>query len=275
MELNGGSLDTHFPTITDRSNTKTYTAPNGFTISTLKLPILKARPIETMTAKLGITPPEMIFGDNHVTISHASSKWSISFNAFDALDQVDKTGESMLKVAYSGEWHRSREGQTEKIKEVVKPFDWSYTTVYRGTLGPDSPKFEPTEDAQIPVHLLTRPDPIRFYDDVMLYEDELADNGITMLNVKIRVMPARLLLLSRFFMRLDNVLVRLRDTRIYVDFEKQEVIREYCAKEDGYERLRGILASQREDVPSTMRDPGKLSEVMRTVEKVLERVLLK
>jgi type 2A phosphatase activator TIP41 len=71
----------------------------------------------------------------------------------------------------------------------------------------------------------------------MLYEDELADNGITMLSCKIRVMPSRLLLLARFFMRLDNVLLRLRDTRVYVDFETEEVIREYVAKEEAYEKV--------------------------------------
>lgn len=74
----------------------------------------------------------------------------------------------------------------------------------------------------------------------MLYEDELADNGIAMLSCKIRVMPARMLLLSRFFMRLDNVIFRIRDTRIYVEFGTGEVIREYVAKEDGFESVRKV-----------------------------------
>ena len=81
---------------------------NGFRISTQKLPILKADPIEEMTRKLGIAPPEMIFGDNYVAIEHEKANWGINFNAFDALDLVDKTGQSMLQVAYSGEWQKSR-----------------------------------------------------------------------------------------------------------------------------------------------------------------------
>lgn len=85
-----------------------------------------------------------------------------------------------------------------------------------------------------------RPDPILFFDEVVLYEDELADNGIAMLSCKIRVMPERLLLLTRFFMRLDHVLIRLRDTRVYVDFEKREVIREYQSKECEYEKVRQV-----------------------------------
>ena len=120
---------------------------------------------------------------------------------------------------------------------MVKPFDWSYTTDYKGTLRTDSPPFEPSEKP-IPLDLLKRPDPILFFDEVMLYEDELADNGIAMLSCKVRVMPARMLLLSRFFMRLDNVILRIRDTRIYIDFGTGEVIREYVAREDEFENVR-------------------------------------
>ena len=80
----------------------------GFRITTQKQPILKAGPIEEMTEKLGIAPPEMIFGDNFVAIDHPASGWGIQFNAYDALDRVDKTGKEMLKVAHSKEWSRSR-----------------------------------------------------------------------------------------------------------------------------------------------------------------------
>ncbi|RJE16365.1 hypothetical protein PHISCL_11298, partial [Aspergillus sclerotialis] len=58
-----------------------------------------------------------------------------------------------------------------------------------------------------------------------------------MLSCKIRVMPERLLLLVRFFMRLDHVLFRVRDTRVYIDFDTREVIREYQAKELDYETV--------------------------------------
>ncbi|GAD98296.1 ubiquinol-cytochrome C chaperone, putative [Paecilomyces variotii No. 5] len=215
----------------------------GFKITTQKLPILKAGPIEEMTEKLGIAPPEMIFGDNFVAIDHEPSGWGINFNAFDALDRVDKTGQKMLKVAYSHEWQKSRETTHEGIKEVVKPFDWSYSTDYQGTLRPSAPRFEKSEDP-IPIELLKRPDPILFFDDVVLYEDELADNGIAMFSCKIRVMPARLLLLARFFMRLDNVIVRIRDTRVYVDFDAKTVTREHQFRECEYEKIRKSLDAQ-------------------------------
>ena len=74
----------------------------------------------------------------------------------------------------------------------------------------------------------------------MLYEDELADNGISILSVKIRVMPERLLILQRFFMRLDGVLFRLRDTRLFIEFETGEIVKQYQAREDTYANVRNV-----------------------------------
>ncbi|KAG8531521.1 uncharacterized protein KY384_003150 [Bacidia gigantensis] len=242
MVSNGRQYTTEaHPSAADGGQTVTQ---NDFKITTRKLPILKAEPIEKMTENLGIALPEMIFGDNLVSIEHAESSFGISFNTYDALDLVDKTGGSMLQVAHSKEWQSTREKKHEGITEVVKPFDWSYSTTYKGTLRRDSPDFQPSQ-TPIPLHLLMRQDPILFFDDVMLYEDEMADNGITMLSCKIRVMPQRLLLLCRFFMRLDNVLIRIRDTRVYIDFRKGEIIREYQAKEERYEVVRQPQPYQR------------------------------
>lgn len=122
---------------------------------------------------------------------------------------------------------------------MVKPFDWSYSTDYKGTEQSECLRLEPS-NTPIPIELLKRPDPIVFFDEVMLYEDEMADNGITALSCKVRVMPARLLLLCRFFMRLDGVMVRIRDTRVFIEFGIGEVIREYTAREDKYEAVRQV-----------------------------------
>lgn len=106
MAVNGQrDLNSRYPSSSDVGNSITQ---NGFKITTKKRPILKAEPIEQMTVKLGITPPEMIFGDNSVAIEHPASGWGISFNAFDALDRVDKSGGSMLQVAHSKEWQSTR-----------------------------------------------------------------------------------------------------------------------------------------------------------------------
>jgi type 2A phosphatase activator TIP41 len=72
----------------------------------------------------------------------------------------------------------------------------------------------------------------------VLYESELDDNGISVYACKLRVMPDRMLLLCRLYMRLDNVLVRIRDTRIYVDFDTGKVIRDYTEKEDRFDKVK-------------------------------------
>lgn len=41
-------------------------------------------------------------------------------------------------------------------------------------------------------------------------------------------------------MRLDNVLFRLRDTRIFIDLDTGEVVREYLAKEERYDTVRQV-----------------------------------
>jgi type 2A phosphatase activator TIP41 len=106
----------------------------GWEVVTHKHAILTSGEIDTMTKKLGIAPPEMIFGNNSVEIKHQATGWGIRFTALDALDLVDKTGESMLKVAYSEAWQKMRQQVHEDIKEIVKPFDWTYTTPYKGTV---------------------------------------------------------------------------------------------------------------------------------------------
>ena len=185
---------------------------------------------------------------------------------------------------------KSREKKHEGITEVVKPFDWSYSTDYKGTLWSESPAFVPTK-TPIPFELLKRPDPILFFDEVMLYEDEMADNGITMLSCKIRVMPQRLLLLVRFFMRLDGVLLRIRDTRVYVDFGTGEVIREYVAKEEKYETVREVrlaldfvwtnnnayqkISARGQDVPAQLRDPNNLTDLLPIVDTTLEHLVVR
>lgn len=95
-----------------------------------------------------------------------------------------------------------------------------------------------------------------------------------MLSIKIRVMPERLLLLSRFFLRLDNVVLRIRDTRVFVEFGTGEVIREYVAREERYEVMREKLAGGKEEVTTVMREPMRLCELMPVVERRLESLRL-
>ncbi|KAI7221275.1 TIP41-domain-containing protein [Hortaea werneckii] len=247
------------------------TTPNGaWHVTTRKLPILKSEPIDKLSDEIGIPIPEMIFGDNFVSITHLPTGWAIHFNARDGLDRVSKTEEGMLQVAVADVWKKTREGQQEEVKQVVKPFDWSYSTDYKGTTEKGKSGNEWVESSQekdpIRTDLLSKPDPILFFDAVDLYEDELGDNGIGLLSVKVRVMPERLLLLSRFFLRLDGVVLRMRDTRVYIENASNKVIRQYTAKAEKYEVVQNQLKAQRQNATEAMRDPNRVAPFLRLLE---------
>lgn len=254
--------------------TFSHTSPNGaWQLTTRKQPILKAEPIEALHEDIGIPIPEMIFGDNYVSLTHLPSGWNLNFNARDAMDRVSKTEEGMLQVAVAEEWKKERSHQ-EEVKQVVKPFDWSYSTDYRGTTsikggGPvEDSEWKASDQKQDPIRvdLLSRQDPIQFFDAVDLYEDELADNGIALFNIKVRMMPERLLVLSRYFLRLDGVIIRIRDTRVYVEHSTNKVIRQYTSKEEKYDVVAEKLKGMRENVPEAFRDVNKLAQILPTIE---------
>ncbi|KAL0473480.1 TipA protein [Neurospora intermedia] len=280
------SLNEPYPSPLALEAATTMHVQGAFVIATRKLPILKSGPIDAMSERLGIPIPEMIFGDNLVSITHRPTGWSIEFNAEDALERVDKTGEKMLQVAYAGKWSSSREKTSAGISEVVKPFDWSYTTDYCGTERPGptggtegkETKLHGNENTpDIPIELLKRRDPILFADEVVLYESELDDNGCSIVSVKLRVMEHRMLLLCRMFMRLDNVLVRVRDTRVYVDFDKEEVIREYTEREDKFENVKTKLFMQGlklDQVTIALRDANQVAPLLPLIKQGVESVIL-
>lgn len=256
----------------------------NWTITSRKKPILNAQELEIWESELeGLTLPEMIFGNNYVRIENGDDiKWSIEFNAFDALSMVNTRVDesSSVKVAYSDKWIRSKQNSKssdihEESLQVSQHYDWTYTTKYKGTIkqlgsGPMQQKVD--DSIKLPLDKLAKMDKILFYDDMILYEDELADNGISMLNVKIRVMDERLLLLSRFFLRVDEVLLRVYDTRVHVEFDTNEIIREFKCHEGLHEEIMSKQRSlkQHQDPKAALRDANwvvqNLPLISRTVE---------
>mmetsp|Transcript_29405 Transcript_29405/g.64793 ORF Transcript_29405/g.64793 Transcript_29405/m.64793 type:complete len:532 (-) Transcript_29405:69-1664(-) len=85
--------------------------------------------------------------------------------------------------------------------------------------------------------LSDRTQPILFYDDVNLYEDDLHDNGVSHLNAKVRVMPKCLFVLCRLFVRVDYVTIRVRDVRVYHRFGSKEIFRDFTWRECRWDNL--------------------------------------
>ena len=54
-------------------------------------------------------------------------------------------------------------------------------------------------------------------------------------------MPFGWFLLARFFLRLDNVLFRLRETRLYHEFDQNYILKEQRYAESDYQSLKKVV----------------------------------
>ena len=118
-----------------------------------------------------------------------------------------------------------------------KPWDWTFSTEYCGTVasgaGENVPlsvmglrqrtnatlKCRRTSRSGIDYNLLrNRSDPILFYDEGVLYTDDLEDCGEVRVDAKLRVMPSCWFLLLRMFLRVDHVTIRLVESRYFHKF---------------------------------------------------------
>ena len=187
--------------------------------------------------------PEMTFDRNSLTLTHSSSGCRIAFNPLEALKGVDSTRD-IIKVHYAAEWQAKR-SSFEPIKNTPKPFDWTFTTAYEGTLTNSGTHYwscDDTNDQPDRAKLLAR-DKILFHDDIMLFEDELADNGSSKLSVKCRVMPTFTLILLRFYLRVDNVMIHVQETRYYCENNWDHVLRDVTVRKASYSTLSSIPPS--------------------------------
>ncbi|KAG6910764.1 hypothetical protein DXG01_007651 [Tephrocybe rancida] len=243
-------------------------------------PISNAPECDALQATLGFPLPEMTFGRNVLTLEHRASGWKYTFTTDAALKAVKNgelvEGDGGVKVGYADQWLQSRTGPSSNLPMPVtvptKSFDWTYTTAYTGHELPDESSQGPTtvwtpanpdNPAQcIPMAELTRPDPILFYAEIPLFEDELHDNGSSNLLVRIRVMPTCIFILARFTLRVDNVLFRTHDTRIYHSFASQPpvIIRETSGWEAPYDRVKRQLPKRDDLTPLT--DPTFIAKVL-------------
>jgi len=187
----------------------------------------------------------------------------LCFNCTDGLDLVDKTTLPNIVVLASETWRKGNLKTLEGMvgKETIQPFDWTFTTEYKGTLSPDIVVSQTEE--KIDLVKLSEPDPILFYDEIILYEDELGDNGTSHLNIKIRVMPTCLFVLLRFFLRVDGVVFKMFDTRIFLEFHKSYCIRECQKREAHYDTILNLLNQKYDGVGiSKIRDNNAVSELL-------------
>ncbi|CAH2062883.1 unnamed protein product, partial [Iphiclides podalirius] len=203
--------------------------------------------------------PDMVFPKNILILSHESGAF-INFNPLDALKCVSNRVQA-IEVACAEAWQESRP-DAEKKKQN---FDWTFSTDYKGTLSNDI--VVESTDEKIDFELLKQRDQILFYHDLTLFEDELHDHGISKMSVKIRVMPSYWYVLLRYFLRVDDVLVRSHETRMFHMLNANYILREFTAKESTAKDL---------NMPTTqMKEADDVIPFLPLKHKVTEKLMVK
>ncbi|PRP89214.1 hypothetical protein PROFUN_01934 [Planoprotostelium fungivorum] len=240
----------------------------GWRFCTTKGHILKADHVDEWQERLHTKNlPEMVFGSNSLSIRHVSG-FEMNFNAFDALSLVDPK-KVLPKVHASSKWIASKTDNQLDGMEVYQ-YDWSYTSHYKGSirspLEAEKVRIAPSTQDRIDIERLKKPDPILFFDEVHLYEDELDDNGISIMT---RVMPTCFLILLRFWLRIDQVLFHLMDTRIYHQFGTSFLVRESQLRESPYQSLAKMMPV---DKHKEFTDPNAVSAMLSLRSSLVERI---
>jgi len=139
------------------------------------------------------------------------------------------------------------------MKQVPLTYDWTYNHDYKGTLSSVEQHSNTQTNTQtntskqaykvsgtleeIDLEMLKRPDPILWNDEIILFEDELHDNGIATTIIKVRVMPTCFLCLMRYWLRVDGVMMTIRDCRVFHDYRRPYMIRDYQIRSETFESL--------------------------------------
>lgn len=206
--------------------------------------------------------PEMIFPVAHVALE-GHGLW-MSWDASDCLEQwalqharipvgSDQAhrGVSVLKTQDAQLW-QNRHAAAHKhksSKDAVFHYDWTFSSPFAAKV--EGGKWIELDESGMRMDLLTDQSvPILFFDEIVLYEDDLHDNGQVQYSIKLRIMPTCAYILARLWVRVDNVLVRVRETRVLVDFFgiQPQIFREVTWRECKWQQL------ERHGLPSSLRD---------------------
>lgn len=254
----------------------------GWEIESCKRPILGSLATREWEEKLETSHlPEMVFGESSLSLLHMESGLRIHFNAFDALKGWKQEPLPPVEVIAAAKW----KFRSKPIQQIILDYDYTFTTPYCGSEAievnhgklnlNDARHSINWEDCHQHINpaALSSNEPILFYDEIILYEDELADNGISLLTVKVRVMPSSWFLLLRFWLRVDGVLMRLRDTRVYCSFSGDNtqpfLLRESCWREATIQSFiaQGLPADSRDYY-----DPNHISQRLPIIAQKIQRL---
>lgn len=239
----------------------------GWTILRTEKPIANTAAEEKLTDELNIKLPSMLFDQSNLTLS--LSKFQLSFDTINALRMVGKA-DPQIKVQAAARWTSKKKRSDVEITTLQHASDWTFSTKYKGTLTStkttndnNNVEYKIDYDALRDTTL-----PILFSSQVILFEDELDDNGTASYKVRIRVMPTFFFILTRFFLRVDSVIVRIYDTRYFHRFGCPAIVCETIHREAS------IPKSLQHLHVSILRDPDMLAPKLPTTFTSLNNIFI-
>jgi len=165
-------------------------------------------------------------------------------------------------VATSGIWKKKDKSKIKDYKEYEPTCDWTYSSAYKGTFKylsdsakkimdetnldidfnkdgkKDTMTLTATPEAAIPFDMLSPQNPIKHFAEIYLFESDLEDCGYAMSNVRYRVMGDCFYILLRYYLKVDDICVRIFDTRIFHAYGEDYIHREFQYRESSYEKLK-------------------------------------
>ena len=195
--------------------------------------------------------PEIFYGYNRLFLINESANFCYEFNPLQMLSLTSNTiRQKLLKekeIYYIPSQAKSQYSKTDDNKAEE---DWSFSSPYIGHITSINNccmskyynKIKKTKKFQIEKSDIkfpeTKVENVLNYNQVHFFEDELGDIGFSEGKIGFGVMNECFLGLMRCYLRVDNMLVRNIDTKIYHKFGDKYIIRNFTVKEKTYDELK-------------------------------------
>mgnify|MGYP002620088443 CR=1 FL=1 len=203
-----------------------------------------------------VTPQDSL---SFVNFEKRNQKYKQDYDKSEDTEVINVLPEE-LKIKQAEHWKNKKVAEDADIRVLEKISDWTFSTPYKGTVREFTQKpkesldditvgveqlkisdskiyIEKTKE-DIPLGNLTPQNPIKWYNEYVLFEDELGDCGLSQSTFRFRCMGDCFFGLLRYYLRIDDVIVRIYDTRIYHEYDKDYILREFSVRENTFDELK-------------------------------------
>ena len=195
--------------------------------------------------------PEIFYGFNRLFLLNESQNFCYEFNPLQMLSLTNNNVRQKLlkekEIYYIPTQAKSQYSKTDDTKNEM---DWSFSSPYMGHITSINncimnkyyPIINETKKFRTEKSNITFPEikveNVLNYNQVQFFEDELGDIGLSEGKIGFGVMDQCFLGLMRCYLRVDNMLVRNIDTKIYHKFGEKYIVRNFSVKEKTYDELK-------------------------------------